>query len=80
MGAFPCILTGDPLSRQLREAELIVDHRGVPMNDKNVGVGEGPVAVSEDHSMETAEYVESNGGNAKRTRTGSTAKMPPKIG
>ena len=36
---------GDPLSRQLMEAKLIVNHRGVPMNDKNEWVRPAHIGV-----------------------------------
>ena len=67
----------EPISTDSSPTALV---ESVPVNDKNIGVGEGPVLVTDDHSMEGAEYLESNGGCAKRTRTDSTAKMQAKIG
>eukprot|EP00112_Aurelia_sp_Birch-Aquarium-sp1_P012859 Seg271.4 transcript_id=Seg271.4/GoldUCD/mRNA.D3Y31 product="Zinc finger protein 782" protein_id=Seg271.4/GoldUCD/D3Y31 len=63
----------EPISTDSSPTSLV---ESIPMDDKSIGVGEGPVLVIE----ESTEYLESNAGCAKRTRTASTAKMQAKIG
>ena len=67
----------EPISTDSSATALV---ESVPVNDKSIGVGEGPILVTEDQSMESAEYLGSNGGRAKQTRTGSAAKIQAKIG